>query len=119
LAEAALVRFIGPRIVNYDKYQPIMSNAWAHTFEMIETARYLRSLETMPYEDYLQTSEWQERAAAVKMLRGNRCEKCGSRDNLHAHHLTYENRGHEPLSDLQVLCKDCHAQEHGRAARAV
>ena len=88
-------------------------------YELVRQAQHLESLATMPYAEYLATPEWQARAAEVKLLRGNRCEKCGSRDNLHAHHLTYENRGHEPLSDLQVLCKDCHAQEHSRAARAV
>lgn len=81
--------------------------------ELILRARYLESLETMSYEQYLETPEWQARAAEVKLLRGNRCEVCGSRNDLHAHHLTYERRGHEAPEDLQVLCKDCHAKAHG------
>jgi len=65
----------------------------------------------MPYDEYLQTPEWRERAAQVKMLRG-KCAKCGSRERLEAHHLTYERRGHEDMADLQVLCHDCHMRTH-------
>jgi len=81
-------------------------------YELVQQAQRLESLATMPYEEYLATPEWQARAAEVKLLRGNRCEKCGSRENLHAHHLTYEHRGHEPLGDLQVLCELCHKAIH-------
>lgn len=95
------------------------SDIWENMIEIWGYAKRTKLLETMPYDDYLATPEWQARAAEVKLLRGNRCEKCGSRDNLHAHHLTYDRRGHELPSDLQVLCKDCHAREHGRAAAAV
>lgn len=102
-----------------DHGQDLVKQIMRSSSMLLGRAEYLKQLETMPYEEYLATPEWQARAAEVKLLRGNRCEKCGSRENLHAHHLTYEHRGHESMSDLQVLCKDCHAREHGRAAAAV
>ena len=91
-----------------EQVRQIMRNSAA----LLERAEYLKQLDTMPYDEYLATPEWQSRAAEVKMLRGNRCEKCGSRDSLHAHHLTYERRGHELPSDLQVLCELCHKATH-------
>src|SRR5207249_4359707 len=39
-----------------------------------------------------------------------RIPDCNSR--LHVHHLTYDNLGNEPLSDLIVLCEFHHEQEH-------
>ena len=48
---------------------------------------------------------------------GGRCERCGRSGHrrnweLHVHHLTYERRGKELLSDVVVLCLNCHAEEH-------
>lgn len=117
---AQIWKFILYRTPAYtDCRQELVRQVVHGSTELLSRAEYLKRLETMPYDDYLATPEWQARAAEVKLLRGNRCEKCGSRDNLHAHHLTYDRRGHELPSDLQVLCKDCHAREHGRAAAAV
>lgn len=44
---------------------------------------------------------------------GNKCTECGREQDLHAHHLTYENEGNEKLEDLITLCASC----HGRARR--
>lgn len=95
------------------------AEAMRGVYELVRQAQRIESLATMPYDDYMATPEWQARAAEVKLLRGNRCEKCGARDNLHAHHLTYDRRGHELPSDLQVLCEKCHKAIHSRAAGAV
>lgn len=42
---------------------------------------------------------------------GNRCTKCGNTENLHVHHLTYENK-YESLEDLITLCRACHIKAH-------
>jgi 5-methylcytosine-specific restriction endonuclease McrA len=45
------------------------------------------------------------------------CERCGDRHllNMHVHHLTYDRVGGAELaSDLMVLCKGCHYEEHHR-----
>lgn len=37
---------------------------------------------------------------------------CGSKKDIHVHHLTYERMGHELDSDLMVLCEVCHDKVH-------
>lgn len=72
----------------------------------------LIELREMDYQDYLKTPEWQEiRREALRRAK-NRCQICNSSDYLHVHHRTYENKGDEDLSDLTVLCSDCHQIFH-------
>lgn len=79
---------------------------------------HLETLEEMPYEQYLQTFEWQQRRdqARDQALRdaGNRCQLCNKSKFLNVHHKTYERRGHELPEDLIVLCRDCHARFHNK-----
>ena len=45
--------------------------------------------------------------------RGSRCEKCGSDQNLEAHHLTrLMDGGTNEENNLIVLCHVCHRKEH-------
>jgi 5-methylcytosine-specific restriction endonuclease McrA len=43
----------------------------------------------------------------------NKCELCGSTNQLSVHHLTYNNLGKEHPEDLKVLCQNCHEKAHG------
>lgn len=65
------------------------------------------------YKEYLQSEDW--RLIRVKRLRADNftCQKCGSKQNLQVHHLTYERVGCECIKDLITLCKDCHSEVHG------
>jgi 5-methylcytosine-specific restriction endonuclease McrA len=72
------------------------------------------SLRTMPYHDYLQTSEWQAIRVCKFTQAGRRCQRCWSRQKLQIHHLTYVNRGDEAMGDLEILCDACHRKEHGK-----
>ncbi len=67
---------------------------------------------TMPYREYLQTSEWQ--AARMQALRraDYRCQVCNRSGPLEVHHRTYERRGREAPQDLIVLCDRCHEVFH-------
>lgn len=40
----------------------------------------------------------------------HQCTECGSAEDLHVHHLTYENEGNEKLEDLVALCSSCHGK---------
>jgi 5-methylcytosine-specific restriction endonuclease McrA len=72
-------------------------------------------LRTMPYQEYLQTPEWQARRQRHLRSAGYRCQLCNTGDrSLHVHHRTYERRGDERWADLLVLCSDCHAKHHDR-----
>ncbi len=84
---------------------------------------------TDQYVAYLKTKEWatkrQEKLESVNYScdrdvgltyqRGKdgilrRITDCS--DSLEVHHRTYDNLGNEPLTDLTVLCKFHHEQEH-------
>ena len=50
----------------------------------------LRELRTMPYKEYLQTPEWQERRKARLKAARYRCQVCNTIDQrLNVHHRTY------------------------------
>jgi len=75
------------------------------------------SLTTMPYADYLATSEWQSQRERTLRLASHRCQLCGRRDCiLQAHHNTYERRGTEWPCDLIALCMPCHERFHNDGA---
>lgn len=81
----------------------------------------LAQLRSMPYAEYLETTEWRARRFHVCRDRGYSCQRCGAyrsleRHKLHVHHLTYERRGCELPEDLELLCEGCHQAEHGIAA---
>jgi hypothetical protein len=40
------------------------------------------------------------------------CERCGSADGLHVHHLDRDWKNDHPLN-LQTVCEACHGAEHG------
>lgn len=58
-----------------------------------------------------------QRAIKRRVKEAGCCERCGSKNNLHGHHVKYYST-HPDLRDdesnIQVLCNRCHAQEHPR-----
>jgi 5-methylcytosine-specific restriction endonuclease McrA len=80
-----------------------------------DTAGLLEAaLATLPYDRFLESPYWD---LVRRELRAHRCrcERCGERDGVHAHHRSYEHRGSEwrHLEDLELLCGVCHAMNHG------
>jgi hypothetical protein len=62
------------------------------------------------YMDVLASDRWRELRTRLIAECGGKCETCGAADRkLELHHKTYERLGEEMDSDLQVLCKGCHA----------
>lgn len=77
----------------------------------------IQELASMPYQEYLQTPEWDETRRVMRKRAGYRCQVCSSKARiLDVHHNTYANRGNEAKEDLVVLCRDCHAKFHGKSA---
>jgi hypothetical protein len=68
----------------------------------------------MKYTDYLKTEHWDKKKKQhyKKARQRRKCFVCGSEDNLHVHHNTYENLNKEKLQDLVTLCKDHHFEVH-------
>lgn len=66
----------------------------------------------MRWGDY--PDDWDERRKKVLKRDGYNCQRCGTSDAvLQVHHLTpiSEGGGHE-LSNLETVCRSCHAAEH-------
>jgi hypothetical protein len=61
------------------------------------------------YYQYLCSREWAVRRRLVKERARGACERCYNAPLRDVHHLTYRNLGHEPLEELQGLCRPCHA----------
>lgn len=70
----------------------------------------------MKYKDYLRSNTWLQIRLDILKIKGFKCERCDkkySTKSLQVHHLSYERLGKEEPEDLEVLCKGCHATEHG------
>jgi len=77
------------------------------------------------YREYLDSEHWQEfrkkffsKSAVCKNLRSKfgelRCQFCHKSAVLHLHHRTYKRLGAEHLSDVVLICADCHQKSHER-----
>jgi HNH endonuclease len=71
-------------------------------------------LAAMPYAEYLETPEWNERRRAAYRRAAYQCQLCGATDvELHAHHRAYTRRGRpDEERDLIALCARCHKRAH-------
>lgn len=67
------------------------------------------------------TPEWRAFRAAAIEAAGYRCQRCGNRGALEAHHRDRLADGGAAvprrLEDAEVLCRDCHLFEHNPARR--
>lgn len=68
---------------------------------------------------YYATSTWRKKRQLKLKLHDNTCDICGAsavnKTEMHVHHLKYDRYGgDERMSDLQVLCVDCHRDHHRR-----
>lgn len=61
------------------------------------------------YRLYLKSKAWQN-IRNIMIAKYKLCQVCGGTDVLQCHHLTYERLGRERLSDLKLLCKECHKE---------
>lgn len=82
-----------------------------NVFDVELVAKKILALE---YSDFLKTVYWRCISNYLRREAGKKCVKCGSNKNLCVHHKTYVHHGKEHLflEDLEVLCGDCHANEH-------
>jgi len=69
------------------------------------------------YEAYLKSDKWAQIKLDIIQIRGEKCERCGEKEELHLHHLTYKRLFAEMPEDLELICRDCHKAEHGITKR--
>jgi hypothetical protein len=63
------------------------------------------------YRQYLQSEGWKKKRLEAISYYGQKCNRCGEFGN-DVHHKTYKRIGDELLSDLEVLCRECHQVHH-------
>lgn len=67
---------------------------------------------SVSYRDYLESPAWHRLRQAKFDESGRFCVNCGSTEKLNVHHIRYRKRELTELSDLMVLCQDCHGNLH-------
>jgi hypothetical protein len=60
------------------------------------------------YRDYLLSDVWKKKRLEAIERAGGKCQLCNRNHCLHVHHRKYSTWGEEPITDLTVLCEDCH-----------
>lgn len=82
--------------------------------EGVDLDAVMRHNRFLIYEDFLRTPYWYNVSQRVKWAAGFKCSNCGSKNDLHVHHLTYDHKGIEAKypEDLICLCGKCHREAH-------
>jgi hypothetical protein len=68
-------------------------------------------------EVYLCSDHWRWKRRLALAAAEHRCQVCYGDKRLDVHHRTYERLGQERVSDLTVLCRECHDLFHGSGRR--
>lgn len=98
-----------PSVKIKKRFYEIYSNSFNTNLEEIKN-----HICEMSYTDFLQTPYWKAIADYTKLKSEFKCQLCNSTKKLVTHHRTYEHHGleHLNLSDLIVLCDNCHKKFH-------
>lgn len=67
---------------------------------------------TGDYREYLESPHWLTVKAQKISASNQLCDACRTDKRLEVHHLHYGSIGKEQLSDLMLLCRDCHHFAH-------
>lgn len=108
------------------KAESVQWRAEAAKNQLARLARY-EELRNMPYEEYRQTKDWQQKRQEYFELRhfifgpGTRltCEACDAcTEGLDVFHKSIDRPGEEAISDLILLCAECRdlLRLHGKLA---
>jgi len=77
------------------------------------TGKWIDKKAYLKYKNYISKSDkWREKRELALDYYGNQCCDCGGKYNLQVHHRHYQSLYKEKMTDLLVLCKDCHNKIH-------
>lgn len=103
----------GKPLPNFD-YELEDKHRKAKSAEYSTTILELRKEFDSLYEDYLRSTEWQEKRISVMERAKGKCEVCETNEATDIHHNTYDRLGAELPEDLNAVCNFCHKVLHGR-----
>jgi 5-methylcytosine-specific restriction endonuclease McrA len=94
----------------HDKYHQDCGERYAARIKEIDILRNQQSKKVFfeKYNEYLKTTEWQERRDEVLKRDNYICQACLNARATQVHHLNYVHWGNEPLFDLVAICNECH-----------
>lgn len=73
------------------------------------------STTSINHKKYIKSEDWNIKRKAKLKEAEYKCQLCSANETeLHVHHNNYNNLGHEEMSDLIVLCKECHSRFHNK-----
>ncbi len=78
----------------------------------MDVVQTIRTVPPSHYQAYLNTSGWRARRNRAIREALWKCQRCAGGRALQVHHKTYERLGAEWDQDLEVLCENCHRDEH-------
>lgn len=113
--------FVNPAIKQAERFMYIWMNELSEEARKTLIFHRLNGVDErddIPYSKYTNSPLWKYMSSVFKMLSGYVCERCRKKcypAHLVVHHLSYEHVGSEfeHTDDIQVLCKECHAEIHG------
>ena len=102
-----------------EHYWSLYRKAWNRKHEKLrdyhDKIADMRSEWWEAYRLYLASPDWRLKRDARLDIDGHKCTMCESYQDLHVHHVTYENVGDEIVrTELLTVCRDCHSLIHGR-----
>jgi len=67
----------------------------------------------MTYREYLKSDKWNVMRNIALIRADFKCQLCNGTEKLNVHHRKYPKvLGSEPITDLIVLCRECHENHH-------
>ena len=70
-------------------------------------------MDQMTHKKYMRSKMWhRKRQQLLDSKKNTCCEVCGTEDAKQVHHRTYQRLLVEDMSDLVLLCRDCHDKFH-------
>jgi 5-methylcytosine-specific restriction endonuclease McrA len=83
----------------------------------LDDSKIYWAIKRMSYAAFLQSAYWFGVSMTAKSRAGMRCQVCNGPNDIEAHHRTYDNHGREHLNmtDIVVLCGNCHGLFHGHS----
>lgn len=85
-----------------------------HNFDEINKDELANRLNTLSYDDYLNTFYWHVIRVRANQFDKYICTVCGNQGSYNVHHKTYEHKGREYdyMQDLTLVCVKCHKEIH-------
>lgn len=105
------VKIEQPKVVK-SKPKPKFKFNYTDSTSEVDPKRQLMFISNADKLAYMITEQWKQLKLERLRIAQNKCESCGSTHNLHLHHITYERLTQELISDLVILCEECHQRQH-------